>query len=116
METQTALKVRYQFVGTHRWPDAPEDVGFLRYDHRHTFHVTVSLLVQHLNRQVEFFQFQKRIAQALAEAFLLKGDAYNLNACSCEMVALELLEALQPEASSVIVEEDGENGAEVSRA
>lgn len=56
-DIDTTISVSTQFVGYHRYPDAPALVAFLRNLHRHVFHVDVTLSVQHDDRDVEFFMF-----------------------------------------------------------
>jgi len=34
-------KITTQFEGIHKYPNAPDEMAFLRFDHRHIFHVTV---------------------------------------------------------------------------
>jgi hypothetical protein len=106
---KTSIWVTSQFVGFHRWVNAPDDVAFLRSYHRHVFHVKVHIPVTHQDRDVEFFTFKKRLDAYLSVAFHeTKFDQ------SCEMIAEKILGAFDC-ASVVEVSEDGENGAIVSR-
>lgn len=94
-----------------------EEVSYLQHPHRHIFGFTVELKVTHDDRDVEFIMFKHTIEE------YLKGKYYSekLKMCdftgkSCEMLGKELIEfclmqGLQP--TSVIVDEDGENGAKV---
>lgn len=102
------ILVSSQFVGFHRWKDAPEEVKFLRDFHRHIFKVKISVEVTDPDRQVEFFMFKAKLDKVLAD--------YNDHRFefSCETIAQQLLERL-PEACSAEVSEDGENGALVVR-
>ena len=95
------------FEAFHRWKDAPQDVEFLRDYHRHLFHVKVGVLVNHGDREIEFFQFKRRLEDIIENTWAGK----RLNE-SCEMIAEDLLNFL--DASFVTVSEDGENGATVS--
>lgn len=102
----TYVWVTTQFVGFHRWKDAPEEVKFLRDYHRHIFHVKLAVQVTHNNRQVEFFTLKKEL-----DTFLeLYKDQYFEE--SCEMIAQTLLKRFG--ARIVNVSEDNENGATVT--
>ncbi len=92
------------FEALHRWIEAPDDVDFLREFHRHLFHVKVGIEVNHLNRDIEFFQFKRKLDRFLVEKY---KDKYMEK--SCEMIAEEILAHFK--ASFVEISEDGENGA-----
>ena len=100
--------VTFQREGIHFYPDAPEEVSFLRNPHRHVFHFKVWIEVYHNNRDVEFFIF-KRWLESMYHNNLLQLD-YK----SCEMLADELSAPilLQYPNRKVIIEvsEDLENG------
>lgn len=98
-----AIKIRSQFIGFHRWKEAPQEVEFLRNFHRHLFNVEICLKIEHNQRNIEFFIIQKKINQFLTERYLNKF--FEL---SCEAIAEEICN--QFNAISVIVDEDGENG------
>jgi hypothetical protein len=103
-----SITVTTTFPALHCWPDAPEDVSFLRTPHRHLFHVTVSKKVSHGDRDIEFILYKGAI-----EAFLQKNwYDKNLGTASCEEMAEVLLALFK--ADTVIVSEDDENGAIVS--
>ncbi len=104
--------VRNRFEGLHCWPDAPEDVSFLRYPHRHLFYAKVGVRVQTDNREVEFFTLQREI-QAVLNTF-----PYDLGSRSCEQVALSIFESLWDGYNIVFIEvlEDDENGARIEWA
>lgn len=100
-----------QFEGFHRWKDAPPEVSFLRFWHRHMFKVKVGVNVTHNNRQVEFFILKRALSQILVSK--LDGEKFE---SSCEQIAwsiCNLLEALGYDVAYVDVSEDGENGATV---
>ena len=109
MKTSTTIHVVTRFEGFHRWKDAPEDVAFLRAFHRHVFNVRVYIAVTHDNRQVEFFQFRRKLDDYIKAT--LAGREFEL---SCEQIAKMILEAF-PQATAVEVKEDDENGAIVER-
>jgi predicted glycosyltransferase involved in capsule biosynthesis len=107
------LKVRVyattRFEGFHRWPDAPDEVAFLRNRHRHVFHVRAEKAVSHDDRDVEFILL-KRAVEAEIKTVSLEEET---ETWSCERWASELLQRLQLD--KVDVSEDGENGAVVER-
>lgn len=99
--------VTTQFEGFHRYPDAPEEVSFLRNDHRHLFKVKVWIQVTHDDRDIEFFIFKRQV-----ESMLTGGQ---MNYKSCEMMSDDLFDqisALYPFREVWIeISEDGENGS-----
>lgn len=102
--------VRWQREGIHKYPDAPDEVAFLRNDHRHTFHFEVEIEVFHDDREIEFIMFKRDL-----EKFC---DLKSLNNKSCEMICDEIRSYLRKWYSSnryvrVQVSEDNENGATV---
>ena len=104
---QSYVWTQLQFEGFHCWPNAPEEVSFLRDRHRHLFHVKVSWLVSHADRDLEFFIQQKKVRKLIDEKL---KDPSTAN-YSCEHWAEYLYTACG--ASEVTVSEDGENGATV---
>jgi LmbE family N-acetylglucosaminyl deacetylase len=110
-DLNTSITVRTQFEGVHCYPAAPEGVEFLRYPHRHVFHVEINVEVFHMDRDIEFILFKREI-----EA-LIKHRGKQLNFKSCEMIATELstyvITKYEGRACKVTVSEDGENGATV---
>ena len=105
----TKVWVTTQFEGFHRWQMAPENVAFLRDVHRHLFHVRLSVPVQDLDREVEFFTLKAMVDKYIAEKW--EGRVFN---ASCEMIAIDLMEKFA-EATMVEVSEDGENGGTVEK-
>lgn len=109
-----AIWVRTFFRGFHRWPDAPEQVAFLRNLHRHCFGVKVQIWVTGSDREVEFFILQSEVDFVTVKQLgpALKGTP----SMSCEMMAeyiAEKLKAKNYHVHFVEVDEDGENGARV---
>lgn len=96
-----------QFEGFHKYTNAPENVKFLRNEHRHIFKVKVWIEVFHNNRELEFFQFKKFVESLIDK---------NLNNMSCEMIATLLASKIKTKYKSrklkIEVSEDGENGCE----
>ena len=108
---KTIVWVTTQFEGFHKWPAAPDEVGFLRLLHRHLFHVKVGVLVGHNDRDVEFFMLKRHVNDIIK---MMAGD--NM---SCEMMAEFILDKLDLlfnyDVLYVDVSEDGENGATISK-
>jgi hypothetical protein len=107
--TQTFIKVRTEFEGFHRYPDAGSidpRIRFLENEHRHMFKVEVKISVTHDDRELEFFL----VKWALQE-FIKAGDQDHK---SCEMIATDILNNhLLPKYGEryyeVVVSEDGES-------
>jgi len=99
--------VRFEREGFHCWPDAPDEVKFLRNEHRHKFFFEVSVQQFGDDRDLEYFIIKKRI-----EKFVLSNQ-WAIHT-SCEMFARQTRDAtmlMYPgRAVRVSVMEDGENG------
>ena len=114
----TLLHVKTQFEGFHCWPDAPDDVAFLRSLHRHLFTVVMVLsLPAGSTRQFEFFQVQRELQMILRQ---LQTYLCAHEAMSCEQIACYVGECGQhslflwrPFLRSITVSEDDENSATV---
>jgi len=102
--------VTFQKEGIHRYPDAPDEVEFLRHPHRHMFHFRVEIEVFHDDRDIEFIMFKRELEGLYAEDGILELDY-----CSCEMLADALAGYIQQEYPDrdlkIEISEDGENGA-----
>ena len=73
--------VTYRFGGVHWWPDAPADVAFLRFPHRHTFTVRLGIPVRReVDRQREFFIEQQSLGEAISRLF--GEDAAGCSVCT----------------------------------
>ena len=94
----------------HKYPDAPDDVAFLKNEHRHLFKFKVWLEVFHNDRDVEFIMF-KRDIQLFIDTL---ND--NLQEKSCEMISNTIAKNVQEYYAGrdikIEVSEDGENGSE----
>lgn len=71
-----AIFVKYEFVGYHKWKDAPDEVGFLRNEHRHMFHVEIEFKIDHNDRDLEFFLMREEIKRAVR--ILYRNDSIYL--------------------------------------
>lgn len=100
----TFIWITCQFEGMHYWPNAPEG-SILNHPHRHIFHVKLTKLVKHDDRDIEFIDLKNKVEKYCYQEFSA------LTTHSCEDLAKILLEVF--EAERVDVSEDGENGASV---
>jgi len=106
--------VRLQFEGVHHWNDCPhEDVEFLRYAHRHVFHVEATKEVRHNDRDIEIVRFKRSIKDYIEEFFYEDIEELYLGDQSCEMMAEEILKKF--DCQKVRILEDNENGAEIQK-
>ena len=103
--------VTFQKEGIHKYPDAPDEVDFLRYPHRHIFHFKVQIEVYNDDRDIEFFIFKRWLESLYAD------DILQLDYKSCEMMADDLAKQIKDKYPgrqlSIDVSEDGENGCHV---
>ena len=103
--------VTFQKEGIHKYPDAPDEVDFLRYPHRHMFHFKVQIEVYDNDRDIEFFIFKRWLESLYADNIL------QLDYKSCEMMADDLAKQIKDKYPgrqlSIDVSEDGENGCHV---
>lgn len=113
---KTFIIVKTQFEGMHCYPNAPEEVAFLKNPHRHMFHVEAEIEVFHEDRELEFILVKRDLNKWLA--------SIQLENCSCETIAKVLQDYLKERYPvpaelnldrtryvNVKVFEDNENGA-----
>lgn len=103
----TTVWARFDFVGFHNWPEAPEGRAYLRERHRHRFFVEVEVEVSG-DRQIEFHD--------LLQAVRVGQPEVELYSRSCEEIAAGLgrfLAETYQRPYTVTVSEDGECGARV---
>ena len=111
---KTFITVKNQFEGVHKYKDAPEQVKFLRNDHRHIFVITSKIEVFHEDRELEFI-----IVKHLINDFLnsqIENNVWYMDNLSCEQVATKIYTLLKNNYGferkiSVEVSEDNENSA-----
>lgn len=94
----------------HRYIDAPDEVYYLRYPHRHLAHIKVTIEVYHNDRELEFILVKHELQAYMKTLVSQLGDN-----CSCEMFADMLLSYLQEHYGTnrdieIVVNEDNENG------
>lgn len=111
--------IKTQFEGVHNYPDAPDEVSYLRYPHRHIFYVTVELDVFSDDREIEFIMLKHKLNQWLNTQKNSVG-VIELGTTSCEQMGERIIRCLaavvegQKERELVVaVSEDNENGANV---
>lgn len=104
------IEIRFTFIGIHRWPNAPMGVAYLRYPHRHVFHVRCRQRVSHNDREIEFLIYKERVSSWLVGHFPDTPNGENdLGTLSCEALAEMLM--IEFDLEECEVSEDGENGA-----
>ena|ERR1700685_4378654 len=111
MMTGTYVYCQTRFEGFHQWPEAPEEVSYLREMHRHEFRVKVVVKVNHDNRDVEFITLKNHTNQIIKTGKSKGGWTGQL---SCEQIANAIIGKLldrRYQVHSVEVSEDGENGS-----
>lgn len=102
------IVVRYDFVGYHKYENAPAEVAFLKNLHRHLFKVECTIQVNHSDRELEFFMVKNKIENTI-QPFITISELG-----SCEMIANDILEGLlnaygEDRFMQVRVSEDGES-------
>lgn len=105
------IVVRGQYEGFHEWEDAPDEVAFLRNEHRHLFKWEVSLQVDHDDRELEFFMVKRQIETNIN--YWLRTKKWR-HLGSCEQQAEIILgDAMkwygEDRCYKVVVSEDGES-------
>jgi hypothetical protein len=110
-KVKKSIWVTFQKEGIHKYPDAPDEVDFLRYPHRHIFKFKVQIDVEHDDRDIEFFIFKRWLES------LYQGNILQLDYKSCEMIADDLAKKIKDKYPgrrlAIDVSEDGENGCHV---
>lgn len=98
-----------RFEGFHKYPNAPDEVKFLRNEHRHIFKLKIWIEVFHDERDIEFILFKRFVNNYVT-------DNAKLNNLSCEMISDILYKNISNTYSDrkikIEVSEDGENGSE----
>jgi len=109
------IVINLQFQACHNWPDCPiEEVSFLKYPHRHIFHICCKKNVIKADREIEIIMMKNEVLNYLNRNFYDDKLGFgNFNARSCETIALDLVETFDLNYCSVL--EDNENGAEVCK-
>ena len=106
------ITVKNQFDDLHCYPNAPEQVSYLRSNHRHTFMLESTLQVFHEDRELEFYMVKDYIDSILVE---IKGMEINK---SCENICSFVMDKLMEKYGTqrfyrISCSEDGWNKATV---
>ena len=116
---ERTIVVKTQYEGIHCWPEAPDEVKFLRSLHRHIFNVEVEVEVHNNDRDIEFIMLKHQINHWLSLQFDDNG-VWQMGRLSCEQVAEMVIDLVQERLRNTTrkiacrVDEDGENGATVT--
>lgn len=103
-----AVYCTLEFYANHYWEGASGVEAYLRNTHRHKFTVKAGVLVNDLDREVEFIDLKNRILD------YVRGEwEFKTLPLSCEMMAVRLIERFDLVFCDVA--EDSENGAMVWR-
>lgn len=109
---QRKVIIQLEVEGFHNYENAPSEVKFLSYPHRHTFVIKCEYEVLDLNREKEIFIQRELIKDQLIEWY---GYPCQFNGMSCEMIAEELLtDAIEDGMVACEVWEESTGGARVS--
>lgn len=107
------ITIKTKFEGIHCYPEAPDEVAFLRNPHRHEFYVEAIIEVFSDDRDLEFIIVKRSIDNFIKEEILKEGP--DLGRASCEMLADKILSFLKRSYKyrkiTVAVLEDNENGS-----
>ena len=90
------IKVHHSILGTHNWPSAEAvfpEVGFLKNEHHHDFHIWAECDVSHQDREIEFLLLRIEIMKILEDypGKYIKKFGHR----SCEMIAETIKNKLQ---------------------
>ena len=115
MNAVKLIYVTTDFYATHCYPDAPEEVAFLRNVHRHKFFVTCKIQVFHNDRDLEFIMVKDRLYNFIT-CDLLKRSEISVSCESiCEHIFTWAKEIYGNDRKVFVrVSEDGENGSEIT--
>lgn len=117
--TSKFIRVKWDYVGYHKWKDAPDQVAFLKNLHRHKFYGTATIEVTHDDRELEFFMVLNEIETEIMPFMYLSCEKVKgTPISSCEQQAEYVLKGLkriygEDRAYQVEISEDNENSAVV---
>lgn len=111
----TKIQVKNVFEGIHCYPNAPEEVAFLRNPHRHRFVVRTTIEVFGDDRELEFILVQRAIEKYVLTELGVDGTI-DLQQHSCEWFAKFIRDFVWRRYGDnrdvmISVFEDDENGA-----
>ena len=84
------VTAKFTCPGTHSWSDATGEREYLSHTHRHLFTCTVTVVVTHDDRQVEYHDLRDLILQWVMTYPLASGDMREFGNNSCEHLARDL--------------------------
>lgn len=104
------IYVTFQKEFIHQYKDAPDEVSYLRYPHRHIAHIKVRVQVFDNDREIEFIMFKHWLEENITINKLTNN--------SCENIAEYIISQVQSlydnnRDIAVQVSEDAENGCEL---
>lgn len=104
------IVVKLQFEALHNWPNC-DVIGaeFLKFPHRHMFHVKAVKEVSHNDRDIEIIVFKRSILNFLDGLGSNINGSKDLGPRSCEDLAETLINEFDLYSCEVL--EDNENGA-----
>ncbi len=108
------VEVTWKAPGMHCWPEAPEEVDFLRNPHRHLFWFTAWATITK-SRQIEFFLLRNQMQVLTAKIADYNFLGYDFKDFSCEQIAEKLLKHAPPSVYAIKVSEDNENASIVQK-
>ena len=117
--------IKTRFEALHYYAEAPNEVVFLKYPHRHVFHVEVKIEVFHNEREIEFIMLKRFVDSKILADWKTKEDGSDSEGLpfSCETIAEVIIKKITdrffmddntPRSIVVTVSEDDENGAIVT--
>lgn len=115
----TKIFLSFNIEGWHSYPKASGTHEFLKYRHRHMFHIVAKLAVTDDDREIEFIDAKADLIHVMAYAFMNNEERHgcDFESRSCEMIAKWIIDYLKHKYGdrfiAVTVSEDGENGAQV---
>lgn len=106
------ITVKNQFDDVHCYPNAPEEVSFLKSLHRHTFMIETTIQVFHEDRELEFYMVKDYIDTLISD--IKNSDVSK----SCENICVMILDKLKQKYGTerkytISCSEDGWNKATV---
>lgn len=107
---QTFIEINTQFEFVHKWENAPNEVSFLKYPHRHDFLVTCQIEVFHNDRELEFFMVLHKLEQFISTNLKLMPETTSCEQF-CEKIGQFLIDTYGDREITVKVSEDGKSAA-----
>lgn len=110
------IGVKTSFAGVHHWVHVPKNQtnSFLQFPHRHRFNLDLMFKVDHVDRQIEYFEAEIEIQAVISKLYgpdLIK----DLGNRSCELIGTEIYSNLskryQEAVIQIKVQEDDEGYA-----